>query len=375
VRVSVSLAGGLLIVGALLGWQTEERQIRCDDLEAVEAEEGVAIAIPSLTRDTPCSAGAVIPVGRFPRKMWEYPGGERFFLTTQPVSREQPHDVFSGAACIASRDTEAVPGAVPCVLSGVGYGFALAPDRRRIYLSNHDEHAEIVALEQDSLEIEARAEVFKAAHAIYDPEAAEVTVFTDQRGAFVHDAETLARKAEFPATVQPDRLYYDHERDEGLLCFASGPAKGANEQGVRGPSFMALGFETSPFRERALGSGLLARMSFSWGCGWNPRTRQVYAGVTTLGLLFELDYDTGDVEGATWIGPGTRPIQVDVERGLLYVGYFFDGRVHALRLEDGRVVQRWFAGRFVRDIQISRDRQRLWVTSNLGLVEISLPPV
>lgn len=363
VRVSLSLGAGLCIVGCLLGWSTEHQQIRCDDFAALTRQQDVTIAAPSVDLVAACADGGVVSLGRFPRKVGESPSGERLFVTTDRVAAPLPSDSFDGAACNISLTS----GAVSCVLSGSSHGFAPAVDRGRIYVSNHDQIGEIVALDEETLAIEARAEVRQAANAWYDAEAGEVGVFTDDRDAFVHDAADLTRLADHSAEAQPDRLYYDSASDEGLLCFASGPIRSLDGEG-----FMALAFATSPFRERALGSSLLSRLSFSWGCGWDPITRRVYAGVTTLGLLVELDYDTGEIVGYTWVGPGTRPIQVDRERGLIYVGYFIDGRIVALRM-DGSVAHRWFAGRFVRDIQMARDGQRLWVTSNMGVVEIRLP--
>src|SRR5690606_38921514 len=178
---------GLCMLGSVCAWPVEEARVRCDDFAAATSQDDVTLVMPSSNLAEACAAGGVVPIGRFPRKVWEPASGDRIFLTTQPAGPTQPDDVFSGSACNLSLES----GEVSCVLSGIGYGFAAAPDRERIYLANHDRVAEIIALDEKTLAIEARAEVHKAVHAWYDPEASEVGVFTDERGAFIHDADNL----------------------------------------------------------------------------------------------------------------------------------------------------------------------------------------
>src|SRR5690606_30057456 len=86
------------------------------------------------------------------------------------------------------------------------------------------------------------------------------------------------------------------------------------------------------------------------------------------------DYDSGDVLDWRFTGVGIRPVVFDAQRRRLYLGTFLRGDVVALDADTLAVVDRWFVGRFLRQLELSADRQSLLATSTLGIVRIPLSP-
>jgi len=85
-----------------------------------------------------------------------------------------------------------------------------------------------------------------------------------------------------------------------------------------------------------------------------------------------LDRRSGDVSSRAFVGFGARPVTYDPRRNVVYVGNFLRGDVLAFDVATGSVTRRWFAGRFVRDIELTRDGTGLLVTSNMGIVRVDL---
>jgi hypothetical protein len=65
-------------------------------------------------------------------------------------------------------------------------------------------------------------------------------------------------------------------------------------------------------------------------------------------------------------------VAFDAARRRLYVANFLRGDVVSFDVDSGRRVQEWFVGRFSRWVALSRDRNSLFATSNLGVVRIAL---
>jgi len=82
-RLSVPLVLplGLWIAAVLSGWLREEGLLRCDDYLALRPP--VQLVVPSDSRLASCRPNEIRPSGRFPRTIWEDPGGKRVVFTTQ----------------------------------------------------------------------------------------------------------------------------------------------------------------------------------------------------------------------------------------------------------------------------------------------------
>ena len=78
------------------------------------------------------------------------------------------------------------------------------------------------------------------------------------------------------------------------------------------------------------------------------------------------------VRRTRFVGFGARAVALDEPRGRVYVGNFFRGDVQALDLSTGREMARWFLGRYLRDLRLTRDGRFLLVTSTLGIVRVRL---
>jgi DNA-binding beta-propeller fold protein YncE len=94
--------------------------------------------------------------------------------------------------------------------------------------------------------------------------------------------------------------------------------------------------------------------------------------VATLGELVTIDRRSGDVVDRAFVGFGVRPLTYDPRRNVVYVGNFLRGDVVAFDVRTGTVTRRWFGGRYLRDLELTRDGTGLLVTSNLGVVRIDL---
>jgi hypothetical protein len=205
----------------------------------------------------------------------------------------------------------------------------------------------------------------------YDPVGDLVGVFSDE-AEFLYPfrASSLEPFEPVAAPIIPGDTHFDTQRREGVICFAAGPVKT-----LEGRAFAAVAFAVDPFRMRPLAPSSSAPwlwFGFSWGCDWDPSERRVYAAIASLGVLHEIDYDSGAILRTFFTGMGVRSVAYDQTRRRLYLGHYLTGKVKALDLATGRTVKEWQAGRFVRTLVPSRDMRRLVVTSNLGIVEIEL---
>src|SRR6185369_2967587 len=170
---------------------------------------------------------------------------------------------------------------------------------------------------------------------------------------------SFERQPDTMVRLFPGEVRYDAERDEGVVCsWLTGAAVRANPLSYR---FFGAQQPT-----------IWSVSAVSWGCDWDPVTRRVYTAVPNLGLLYEVDYDSGRVLRRHWVGFGMRSATLDRRRGLVYVTDFLGGHVVAVDIRSGRQRARWFVGRFVREAHLARDSQSLFVSSNLGVVQISL---
>jgi hypothetical protein len=378
-RVPSALPLGLWIAACLIGWLREDGVARCDDYAAARAS-GVAVIVPTTDELERCKPGESLRIGHYPRRIWEDPQGGRLVMTTQlGISRLYPPgrpvaDTLPGVVCDVP-----LAGQPSCFGQGKAQALVESAETDRLFVAAWQQRGP--AGEKGLLYVLPRsgplrplAEIRVAESAgelYYDPTADVVGLLTDEgeviRPVRLADGAVLDP---VPAPIIPGDTRYDPARGEGLVCFAAGPFKRLN-----GAPFLSVAFRGYPFVARPLGSppdNPTAWLSMVWGCDWDPATRQVYVADATLGLLTVLDYDSGRVLRRFPIGFGMRCVAVDPARGLVYIGNFLRGDVVAFDLASGEEVARWFVGRFVRHVTLSRDGQSLWATSTLGVVRIPL---
>ncbi|MBK9260918.1 MAG: hypothetical protein IPM54_14005 [Polyangiaceae bacterium] len=381
VEVPFVLPMGVVIAACLWGWRTEETRIRCEDWRAVAAQSEVKISIPTI--DTPCIGDEAIPIARFPRHVSESPDGASYLFTTQmrnpTVSNAMPAPGrFSGSICTSPRNGSSPP---TCTGVGTSQGMAESEPLDRFFVANWGPVREggrrggrIYAVARSHpLRVLAERELdILSGELFHDPIGDIVGVFNDDAD-FVYPfrASTLEPLEPMFAPIIPGDTHFDPVRREGVCCFAVGPIKT-----IDGHAFAAVAFATDPFRLRPLAPSNEAPwmwFGFSWGCDWDPANRRAYAAIASLGILHEIDYDSGSVLRTFYTGMGVRSVAYDRKRHRLYLGHYLTGKVGAVDLSTGKTIAEWFAGRFVRTVVLSRDARRLIATSNAGIVEIDLP--
>ena len=67
-----------------------------------------------------------------------------------------------------------------------------------------------------------------------------------------------------------------------------------------------------------------------------------------------------------------RSATLDRGRDLVYLTDFLGGHVVAVDVRTGAERARWFVGRYVREAHLARDGRSLFVSSNLGVVQVFL---
>jgi len=379
-RLPVAVPLGLWITACLIGWQREDGVIRCDDYLAIRASAAAAVLVPTTEELQHCRPGEVLRIGHYPRRLWEAPDGKRFVMTAQlgignfaPAGRPVA-DRFPGSVCDVPLD-----GTPTCFGSGKAQAVVESPARDRLFVAGWQQrHPDgsrgvfYILPRQPPLRPLAQIRIRESvAELYYDPTADVAGLFSDEgevmRMVRIADGTVLDP---IPAPLIPNDMRYDPERGEGVGCFAAGPLRRLD-----GEAFVSFAFRGHPFSARALGGARgnpSAWISLVWGCDWDPEARRVYVAVASLGLLTVADYDTGRILRRIPTQLGIRHVTLDKERGLLYLANFLRGDVIALDLESGKEVGRWFAGRFVRQVTLTRDRRALLATSNIGVIRIGL---
>lgn len=378
-RLPTAVPLGVWIVACLMGWHREDGVIRCDDYLAVRSSP-VAVLVPTTEELERCRPGESLRIGHYPRRLWEAPEGGRLVLTTQagigafaPPGRAVT-DRLPGTVC------DVPIGGVPsCFGEGKAQAVVESPHRDRLFVAAWQQHFAdgsrgVLYILPRTGPLRPLAEVHlpeSVAELFYDPASDTVGLFSDEalvmRPVRVSDGAVLDP---LPAPFVPDEIRYDESRDEGVFCVAGGPLFR-----VDGRPFLSVAFRGHPFSLRPLGSARqnpTAWLSLAWGCDWDPVARRVYVADASLGFLAILDYDSGRILRRIPIDFGVRYVTLDGERRLIYLANFLRGDIVALNLDTGAEVARWFAGRFVRQVLLTRNRRALLVTSNLGVVQISL---
>ncbi len=363
-RVPFALPLGIWILAALSGWLREENLLRCDDLLALQSP--VQLVVPSHPDLASCQAGEVRPSGRFPRTVWQSADGARVVFTTQGLAIEGGID---GSVCEAYLAGRRAPRCVGPPRNK-SQGLIELADRDRLLVMQWGLETPSGTAGAAVFELPRSAEIeILATHwfeemvgdGFYEPRNSTLYMFSDRMNG-IHRA-TLPDFERAP-TLPPERfapgeLHYDPVAGEGVAC---GSPLGA---AIRGEPFSLRKFAADS-------SSPLDKLSVTWGCDWDQAARKVYVTIPNLGLLARVDYDSGRVEQRWFVGFGRRSVAYDRQRGRVYFTDFLRGEVLAFDPTTGRTEERWFVGRFSRWVRLTRDRQSLLATSNLGIVRIPL---
>ncbi len=378
-RIPTALPLGIWIAACLIGWLREDGLLRCDDYLAMR-RVGVEVLVPTTDALATCQPGTVLRIGHYPRHLWEPADGGRLVITTQRGSgafapRGQPvADRLPGIVCDVPFN-----GAPLCFGGGKAQAIVESSSRDNLFIPGwqqqfSDGKRGVLYILPRTAPLHSLAEVHLQENVVglfYDRVADTVGVLSDEgevlRPVRLSDGAVLDP---IPAPIVPDETRYDEASGEGVFCFGAGLLRRLD-----GEAFLSVAFRGHPFSTRPLGGSRenpAAWLSMVWGCDWDPIGRRVYVAEASLGLLTVLDYDSGRVLHRLPIDFGVRYVTVDNDRGLVYLANFLRGDVIALDLATGAEVGRWFAGRFVRQVVLARDRQSLLATSNLGVVRIPL---
>jgi hypothetical protein len=315
-------------------------------------------------------------VVRYPRALWEDVEGARYLFTTQVAdeehdnSRETTPGPLAGSIC----ELSIAGGLLRCVGMGKAHGIIPAPELDRIFVVawgfGSDGHGVVYELpRRPPLAVLRTLEVDeKCGIGWFDPESGVLALYCDE-ARWVHwvDAATLTETGRSPSPLIPAQLRWDTAGRRGVACFTAGPLLP-----IDGGPYLAAAITAEPPSERPLGSTWWAWLALSWGCDWDRERDEVHVAVATLGLLATIDQRTGDVRRLAWTGFGYRGVSFDARRRRAYLANFLRGDVIAVDVDTGRTVQRWFGGRFAREVLVTADGRHLLVGSNVGLVRIDL---
>jgi hypothetical protein len=315
--------------------------------------------------------------------VWDDPSGERIVFTTQEgISGPLPDDPslpeeLSGSICEVPADGSRRP---RCLGRGKAEGMAESERLDRLFVAAWGRIAPgkrgaVYAIPRTGpLELLAEARLDDPSFQIfYEPGQDFVGVFFDNSTVMLPlKATTLAPLSEpLRAPFGPGDVFYDGRRHEGTLCFSASFYHTVDD----GQGAAIIAFQGHPFTTRPLAPSSeypWTWFSLVWGCQFDPDSRRAWASVANLGLFLIIDYDSGLILNYRFVGMGLRAMALDTGRRRIYVANFLRGDVLALDMDTGAEVARWFAGRFLRGLRLSRDHQSLLVGSNLGVLRIPL---
>src|SRR5262249_45887340 len=206
-----------------------------------------------------------------------------------------------------------------------------------------------------------------------DDERDVLGVFEDTgRYVYLLRAADFSPVATVPAPFLADAAHYDQTRHEGIACAGLGPLRR-----IDGNAYVSVAFAGDPFTFRPLWPSSRYPSSWlavPWGCDWDPAARRAYVAVASLGLLEEIDYDSGDVVRRSFIWPGVRSVVVDTDRRRIYAGFFLSGEVVAIDMASRAVGAPWPARRVVPPLLLSPGQHTPRLTAHPGLLAISRQP-
>ena len=374
-RIPVLFPVGVWITACLLGWVREDGLIRCADYSRFQSDASATLVIPTTRALSGCAPGQILRVERYPRRVWEAPDGSRYLVTTQrgintSVGTPVPdpiEDSICEFAADGSRRT--------CVGEYKTQVIFDSERLDRVFVGGFSGWQGILYALPRSDSLRLLREVRTGGgtgEGYYDPDADEIGLLADEcSGLTRFRASDLSPLPPVPAPFCPGETHYDATRHEGIFCFAPVGPLGPLLLGTG--DYLSVAFHGSPFSYRLLGASHVWRYgALVWGCDFDPARRVAWIMIANLGVIAVTDYDTGQVID-TWLAePGLRSAVFDASRSRLYMSNFLRGDVIAIDVDSGREVGRWFVGRFARYVGLTRDRNSLLATSNLGVVRIPL---
>lgn len=366
---------GFLVTSMLLGWLREDGRVRCDDYQRVASDERLEIVVASSARLRTCHAGDVAEVGRYPRGIWESPDGRELVFTTHRGIRTGESAELDGSICSAPVDGSRPPS---CIGSGKAQVVAESEQNDRLLIPAWGRFEDgskgtvyAVSRRPPLRLLASRGLDAQTGELFHDERANLIGLFTDEGEVMIPvNATTLEPGEPIAAPVIPGEMHYDPERREGLICFAAGPLRP-----LEGASYASVAFRSEPLSLRPLAPSSRypsTWLALVWGCDWDAQRERAYVAVANMGLLWTIDYRSGDVIERNWIGFGERAVEIDPLRQRLYTANFLKGVVTERELDGLRELRSWFVGRFVRRLALSRDGGSLWAVSSAGVVRVKL---
>lgn len=379
-RVPPVLPLSLWVVACLLGWQREDGTIRCQDYRRLMAQPGTSLVASSSPELEHCEGDDILRLARYPRRIWESPDRSRLVVTTQegighymPLGRKVASN-FTGSICAL----DAVDPSHPNCL-GWGKAQAIMEDaiHDTVFVAAWGQNEKtpgfwgvLYELPQHGPWRVLREQKFKGniGEGFVDPALDTAALALDEGlEMLVVKPSTMETVKSVPYDLIPTDTHYDPRRHEGVFCSGGWPFKELVG--------LAIAFRGDPFRARSLGHTWTVPWSYLGmpeGCDWDADARRVYVAAANLGLLSTVDYDTGRYLSSKWVGFGARAVVLDPQRQRIYVSNFLRGDVQEIDVASGTTLRRWFAGRFVRFLFVSRDGHSLLAGSNAGVVRLAL---
>ena len=382
VRVPLVLPIGIWISLCSLGWWREDGVIRCDDYDRLRAQTSVTLVIPSTQALASCTAGDVLRLHRYPRRVWEAPDGSGYIvpmqegINTMQLGASVPDPIDDGVCRFAA------DGARGACIGGDNFKMQVIFDAERldrVYVGGWSRGRGVLYALSRQAPLRVVEEIHTDAstgEGYYDEAADEIGLLEDHCSGLTRiRASDLSSLPQVAAPFCPGEAHYDQATHEGILCFAPGPLAPLIDGGEAG--YLSVAFHGHPFSFRLLGHAPWSPWTHAalvWGCDFDPAARVAWVPIASLPFTAVIDYDSGRITDTWWTEPGMRSVVFDPTRQRVYMANFLRGEIVAVDAASGRERQRWFVGRFTRYVTLSRDRQALLATSNLGVLRIPLPP-
>ncbi|HHW97593.1 MAG: YncE family protein [Myxococcota bacterium] len=371
-RIPFVFSLGVFILLCINGWNQQKWTVRCTDFLDAANQEGVKVIAPSDRRFDSCSSGDTFKGVNHPRMIYHTNDPGRYLVsveTADQVDNSTNQDLaFSGGICELDEDLNITCGDYSKITH---LAYEKATDK--VYATGPIGLFKMESTPPFKVEnqIPGRKKRFPAIAVLVpkEPYADLALYFDNLSNPERIDSSTFERLEVISEDVSPEDYQYDSETGEGLYCYASTVLFPTD-----GTAFLALAFDKEDLLKfRPIGTSKAnpwVWLGFSDGCALDTAKRRAWSSVGTLGLITEMDYDSGAILASHFVGFGVRSILMGKDR--MYVSNYLNGRVSEYDLGTWELKRSWFAGRFIRHVQFNHNQTALLVTSTLGITEIGL---